>query len=110
MCDCKSYNGFNGTHDGAAEIVLQKPAWSDKENGICVDACIAEAIKMLWQNNVVTMGCCCGHNKINPNVVISESEDPRRVLELLDENDGRNWIVNQWKLASHSLRWTKLDC
>ena len=103
MCYCKSYSGFNEAHDGAEEVILPRPAWSQKENGICVDACISEAIQILWQNNVVTRGCCCGHNKTNPSVIIDDNEDPSRVLQLLKENDGRNWIVHRWELVGHSL-------
>jgi len=103
MCDCKSYNGFNEAHGGASEVVLPKPPWSQKENGICVDACISEAIKMLWENGVVTRGCCCGHNTTDPTVVVSEDVETNRVLQLLKENDGRNWIVNRWELVGHSL-------
>ena len=47
--------------------VLDAPGRLKKEHpkGICVDACIAGAIKMLWENGVETAGCCCGHGRIS---------------------------------------------
>lgn len=102
MCNCKSYNGFNNAHDGVEERILSAPSWSGKQNGICVDACIADAILMLWENDVVTMGCCCGHNKIPPSVIITGSDDPAEVLRLLKENDGRNWTVQRWELVDYT--------
>jgi len=99
MCDCVSYNRPDWCPaNGTPEVILPKPAWSSRERGICVDACIAEAIKMLWANGIVTDGCCCGHNRMRPSVVIDSSADGRRALDLLLRNDGRDWVVNQWRL------------
>ncbi|MGN7818834.1 hypothetical protein ACTJJB_01820 [Chitinophaga sp. 22536] len=33
-----------------------------KENGYCIDRCIAEEIMALWMLGIKTTGCCCGHN------------------------------------------------
>jgi hypothetical protein len=30
---------------------------------ICIDACLVDEIKSLWANNIVTLGCCCGHGR-----------------------------------------------
>lgn len=40
---------------------------------IQVDACIAEEIKDLWSKGVITMGCCCGHNKQQSMVNVDEN-------------------------------------
>lgn len=29
---------------------------------VCIDGCIANAIKELWNKGIETTGCCCGHN------------------------------------------------
>lgn len=100
-CDCISYNRPDfGPHDGRQEVVLAAPAHiQGRPNGICVDACIVNAIKMLWSHQVITMGCCCGHNRVNPSLVIAEHEDAERVKKMLSENDDRQWEVMQWRLV-----------
>lgn len=30
----------------------------------CVDRCIAPLVESLWAHGVVTLGSCCGHNKL----------------------------------------------
>lgn len=82
-------------------MIVPKPEWSDRQNDtICLDACISDAILMLWENGVQTLGCCCGHNRMPPNVVIAESADGQRAIELLRKNDGRQWEVMQWQLVT----------
>lgn len=112
MCDCISYNRPDlCAPDGRPEVILPKPSWSSKENGICVDACIADAIKMLWANDVVTDGCCCGHNGWTPpSVVVDSAVDARKTLDLLTKYDGRAWEVFQWRLHKISVaqpEWTE---
>jgi hypothetical protein len=103
MCNCISYNRPDlCSPDGKPEVILPKPAWSSKEQGICVDACIADAIKMLWANDVVTGGCCCGHNKWNPSVIVDSAADAHKALNLLVAFDGRPWDVLQWRLRKIS--------
>ena len=44
-----------------------------KENrSACIDECIVDVIKHLWKNNISTQGCCCGHGKRNPDIVIEQ--------------------------------------
>lgn len=33
------------------------------KDSIAIDKCLEDEIKYLWDNNVVTMGCCCGHGR-----------------------------------------------
>ena len=99
MCNCISYNRPDLCDAGVPEMVLEAPAYLNRPNGICVDACIADVIKMLWEHEVVTLGCCCGHNRFRPMVVIGEHEDGERVKALL-RLDGRDWDVQQWRLMS----------
>lgn len=32
-------------------------------NGIQVDKCIVDQVVFLWENNIRTLGSCCGHNR-----------------------------------------------
>ncbi len=97
-CNCLSYNKPEWGGD-KPEIILPTPSWSERKNGICVDACISDAILMLWENGIMTEGCCCGHNKNNPSVVISTNSEGNKTKELLKLNDGRDWEVMQWQLV-----------
>ncbi len=58
MCDC--INVRIGSYDN--QVILDKPIWSSKEKGICVDRCLESEIKELWDKGIITTGCCCGHN------------------------------------------------
>lgn len=101
-CRCKSYNRPDWGGD-KPEVILPRPEWSTRERGICVDACIAEAIQMLWANGIITGGCCCGHNLRNPSVVLDNAmteEECQRTMQLLREKDGREWDVMQWRLVT----------
>ena len=60
---------------------------------IAVDECIADDILMLWENGIGTIGSCCGHNKLNPSVVITTEKDWKKTKELLP-----NFEVCYWKL------------
>lgn len=51
---------------------LGTPGWIKHFGGIPVDSCIAKEIQHLLDNDVITLGCCCGHNKeIKNNICIS---------------------------------------
>jgi len=70
---------------------------------IAVDACIAETIQALWREGCQTLGCCCGHGRENPSVVVSPDYDDdgiSRIAEFLRNNDPRPWTVQQWRLVT----------
>ncbi len=41
-----------------------------KKKAMPVDACIADIIKALNENSVLTKSCCCGHNKCNGSIFL----------------------------------------
>jgi len=100
-CRCISYNrpDLNPLAD-RPEVILPRPSWSSRERGICVDACIADAIRMLWAHGIITAGCCCGHNRMNPSVIVDERDHALLAIKLLKEQDGRDWHVQQWRLCT----------
>jgi hypothetical protein len=59
VCDCNNID--IGSYDN--QVTLKAP-FTDKL--ICVDKCLENEIKNLWDMGIVTTGCCCGHNKIAP--------------------------------------------
>lgn len=93
MCDCQSYN-LDYPNTGTPEVAMKLPFdLGDRRETVCIDACIAETIQMLWDMGVVTLSCCCGHNGrtdrsvvVNPETVdiakkvLSDLNDPMKVL------------------------------
>jgi len=103
QCNCKSYNKPEWGGE-KPEVCLPKPEWSPRQNTtICIDACIADAIQMLWDNGIHTANSCCGHNKWNPTIILENSssqEECDKAKRLLSQNDGRDWKILQWRLVS----------
>lgn len=99
-CNCKSYNAQVGETE---EVVLPRPDWlpeGERRNGVPVDACIAELVKHLWANGVITLSSCCGHNGLfgRPSLVLGESVDNySQVRQLIKEKDSRLFELSQWK-------------
>ena len=44
---------------------------------ICIDRCLVPTIKLLWDNKIETLNCCCGHNLLKPTVIINERFIPK---------------------------------
>ena len=67
LCNCN--NVEPGTY--ANQIFVHAPAHMPKDNGYCLDACIAEEVMILWQLGITTTGCCCGHGKVYPYIGVA---------------------------------------
>lgn len=87
---------------GNSEVVnLPDHIHPDKENRtVSLDRCIADTIKALWAADVQTLGCCCGHGKADPDVVIAQGADEEEITRIADllRADGRPWKILQWRL------------
>jgi hypothetical protein len=59
MCDCVDVE--MGSYKNQVPMV---PFWKDEPIGI--DKCLSSEISDLWDDGIVTTGCCCGHNKAIP--------------------------------------------
>jgi|SRR5882757_1761064 len=62
MFKCTCINIEVGSYDN--QTFVHSPAHMPKENGYCLDRCIAEEVMILWQLGITTTGCCCGHGKL----------------------------------------------
>lgn len=67
MCNCN--NIAPGSHKN--EVVINVPnhielsynaPGANKRETVCIDKCLVEEIKTLWNKGVITEACCCGHN------------------------------------------------
>ena len=69
---------------------------------VCIDECIASQIQALWAEGVQTEGCCCGHGKQCPSVILPATNDPTDTAKaywILRDFDSRRWAILQWKLV-----------
>jgi hypothetical protein len=57
MCDCNKHTRIGNY--GNQVIIL--PFW--KRDFISVDRCLLDELCLLWSLEIVTNGCCCGHNQ-----------------------------------------------
>lgn len=98
--NCKSYNKQYGEVE---EVVLPRPSFlpdGERVNGVPVDACIADVVTHLWQNDIVTLGSCCGHGKEAPSLILAQGERNYEDIErLINELDSRHWSLKQWQLV-----------
>ena len=60
---CKCKNISPGSYD--RQIWVHAPNHMPKDNGYCLDLCIAQEVMQLWMHGIFTNGCCCGHNVVD---------------------------------------------
>lgn len=76
MCDC--VNVEFGSYDNQVEVAAPSFMLGFGEGCVevrptlCIDTCILPEIKDLWSNGIITLGCCCGHNKQDGLVGVAE--------------------------------------
>lgn len=58
MCDCKDIE--IGEYGNQATVL-----WPFSNRFICIDKCLFDEITLLWSMDIITTGCCCGHNKLD---------------------------------------------
>jgi len=91
-CSCQSYN--RPDLGGSNPPIVMKSKFV-KDAGVCIDACMVSIIQKLWDNNIVTLNSCCGHNgRLGPPSVIVHPEDSAKSRKL---TEGRVEIL-YWKL------------
>lgn len=74
----------------------------------CIDRCIAPLIQALWERGVVTLGCCCGHNKLPGMVNIwqpsaARVEATRAAFETspINPRTGQPWRLTDAEVAPY---------
>lgn len=98
MCNCKP-----GCADGAIVMIpseIFKHTCRENQE-VTIDPCILRVIEYLWDDGWVTLGCCCGHNKAAPSIVLAESYNDIEVREIknrIASIDNRRWELMQWRL------------
>jgi len=44
---------------------------------LCIDRCILDEISLLWSMDIVTTGCCCGHNEVEGFIGVEDQYIPQ---------------------------------
>lgn len=81
------------------EVVIETPDWlwnerNNPENGISIDSCIADQIRLAWQGGVRTLGSCCGHYEETPSVVLTQDVEQIELAKKILPD----WDLFQWRL------------
>ena len=81
-----------------------KPFKQNSPDTICIDIEIADVIQKLWDNKIITLGCCSGHGEKNPSIVLSKDYDNKKILDIKfiianADVQHRDWDLFQWKLC-----------
>jgi len=65
------------------QVTLKRPGHmagrkegTDHPDRICVDRCLEDEIKDLWQKGIRTTGCCCGHNIVPGYIGVIDEDIP----------------------------------
>ncbi len=82
MCKCvniniQEYNNTTIINKLPIQMVYHMDKVNGKENrphSICIDNCILQEIIELWDENITTTGCCCGHNKLEPYIGVIDND------------------------------------
>ena len=102
MCNCHSYNGDDIDSGKDQEVLLRPPKdFHLDRDSVCVDACIADVIQHLWDNNIQTLNSCCGHNKERPSIILESyvtDDDVKNIREIIRQIDQRDFKLMAWKL------------
>lgn len=81
MCQCKNIT-FGSKECEKQKVILPTPKqWNCSKEAICIDPCVVDEIKILWQYGVRTYGCCCGHN-ITESMVNVDDKDIDFMIKL----------------------------
>ena len=90
-------------NNGGLPIALPDNICKWKKNRtVCIDECIIPQIKAIWDAGFETLGCCCGHMKRDPEVIIEQEykeDDIEKIRDILKKTDTRNWSILQWRLV-----------
>lgn len=87
-CDYRIFYDENARLEQMVNIDL--PIWSKERirriknsmsPSVCIDPCIVDHIKFLWENGIDTLGSCCGHGILDASVYVYE-EDTSKMIEL----------------------------
>lgn len=97
MCDCHSYNMDSGV---VSEVVLRNVPVGIGKKSVCVDACIANVVRHLWDSDVLTQSSCCGHNLEGPSLVLEDGlsqTDVDEIRGIIAQVDTRTWRLLSWR-------------
>lgn len=93
-CNCEPNVWFDEAERFSRMLLIDLPENKERQRRIkdglspkvCIDPCIVDEIKQLWSLGIVTLGCCCGHNKIQSIVNVADEN----IQQMLDSGYVQN--------------------
>jgi len=67
-CYCKNIDF--GTYENT--VSMKCPNIKRKGGWVSIDNCLATVMAFLWKNGIETLNSCCGHQKLETTVIVSE--------------------------------------
>ena len=101
-CGCYSYNWDDNNTSKQQNVLLDVPEkFNSHQKVVCVDYCISNVIKTLWENDIFTLNSCCGHNKVPPSIIFdcSYEKELDKIKNIISELDDRQFKLLAWKLV-----------
>lgn len=87
MCNC--INVKPGSYDNEISVEIPKHVRlkynspkGDFRKTVCIDLCILDEIRSLWDKGIITTGCCCGHNVNGLASIVVAKESVSKMVEL----------------------------
>ena len=91
-------------NNGGIPVPLPDDICTWKEHrSVCIDECIVDQVKAVWTAGFETGGCCCGHGKSDPELIVANGyndEEVQAIADVLKTNDSRPWTIRQWRLQA----------
>lgn len=111
MCKCVSNNRPEEWQ--TSPCVRMIPPFPSKPVGgeeiphkpIYVDACIANVLQAIWDEEIYTLNSCCGHNGMfseKPSIVFEQNltkEKADKIREIIKRVDDRDFKLMSWILT-----------
>lgn len=97
MSSCHCVDVAMGSYDNQVSMLAPFDLEHRGDRWVCIDTCIATEIGRLWHLGVKTLNSCCGHQEVDPSVIVApESHD-------LMDRLGYRWVPAPSGLRSYAL-------
>jgi hypothetical protein len=93
-CFCKDVDFGSYDH----QVSMKCPLIERNDGWVCIDVCIATEIAELWHKGIKTLNSCCGHQKLQPTVIVDEKDEPK-MIELGYKSEKAQSGLNMWLLT-----------
>lgn len=79
MCQCNNVDFGDFTNIVKLKVpqIYKDKFPNTKREYFYIDKCISDEVQSLWNLGIVTMASCCGHNKLDGDIAVSDEFIPK---------------------------------